>query len=311
MEITEKDKKEATPVVEPTPSQDTHADGDDIKDIQSENITPTGLSADELNDPNKIVVEIVDKKTPIVILFGPPACGKTMTLLRLTLYLKDYGYTIDPDESFRPSYDTNYKEVCRNFKNINSKEAAKGTSSIGFMLVKVYDDKKNCLCQILEAPGEYYFSKDAPDAQFPAYIYDIISSPNRKIWTFMVEPNWQDHDVRIEYTQKIKDLMTKLKPKDKSVILFNKIDRTHVILSGGHIKMAEAQRMVNDYYPNLFSTFKNNNPITKIWKQYNCDFVPFQTGSYPKAIDGSVMFRKGSDDYPKMLWETIMRLIRG
>jgi hypothetical protein len=69
--------------------------------------------------------------------------------------------------------------------------------------------------------------------------------------------------------------------------------------------------MVNDYYPNLFSTFKNNNPITKIWKQYNCDFVPFQTGSYPKAIDGSVMFRKGSDDYPKMLWETIMRLIRG
>ena len=43
-----------------------------------------GLSAVEVNDPNKIQIEIADKEAPIVILFGQPACGKTMTLVRMT-----------------------------------------------------------------------------------------------------------------------------------------------------------------------------------------------------------------------------------
>ena len=42
-----------------------------------------GLSKEEYEDPNQIRVTIADAKAPLIILFGPPACGKTMTLVRL------------------------------------------------------------------------------------------------------------------------------------------------------------------------------------------------------------------------------------
>lgn len=34
------------------------------------------MSSEELNDANKIKVTIADYKTPLVVFFGPPACGK-------------------------------------------------------------------------------------------------------------------------------------------------------------------------------------------------------------------------------------------
>lgn len=42
----------------------------------------------DYSDPNDVMVTISDLKTPLVILFGPPSCGKTMTLIRLSRYLK-------------------------------------------------------------------------------------------------------------------------------------------------------------------------------------------------------------------------------
>ena len=54
---------------------------------------PVGLSSEEQNDPNSITVTVSDPNTPIVILYGPPSCGKTMTLVRMTRYLRSKGYT--------------------------------------------------------------------------------------------------------------------------------------------------------------------------------------------------------------------------
>lgn len=47
-------------------------------------------------DPNRINVTIVNKDIPLVILFGPAACGKTMTLVRLTRYLRSKSFKIFP-----------------------------------------------------------------------------------------------------------------------------------------------------------------------------------------------------------------------
>ena len=55
-------------------------------------VNEKGLTLEEMNDSNKIKVTIADYNTPLVILFGPPACGKTMTMVRLTRYLQKKGF---------------------------------------------------------------------------------------------------------------------------------------------------------------------------------------------------------------------------
>ena len=44
-----------------------------------------GSTVEERLDPNRIQVTVKDKDVPLVLLFGPPACGKTMTLIRCVL----------------------------------------------------------------------------------------------------------------------------------------------------------------------------------------------------------------------------------
>ena len=90
-------------------------------------------------DPNSIKVTITNKECPLVILFGPPSCGKTMTLVRLARYIKEKsGYAVSPEKSFRPSDDKNYIRLCDDFnKAMNSDNAADSTNRISFMLIKI------------------------------------------------------------------------------------------------------------------------------------------------------------------------------
>lgn len=277
-------------------------------------VDDSGMSSIELNDPNKIKATIVDNKTPIVVLFGPPACGKTMTLVRLTRYLKSQGYTVEPIPSFRPSYDRNYQEMCKNFDYMISQDDAAGRNErINFMLVRVLKNGKP-LCQILEGPGEYYFNPKAPKAQFPAYVSNIISSPNRKIWTIMLEPdntNGMDNQTRKLYANKLERLKTKIDYRSKIVFLFNKIDETHCVISPGNIRYGQLLQQTEQLYQNIFVPFMNVNPISKLWRKYNFDFLAFQTGDYVEASDGTQRFEEGADIYPKKLWKLLQKRIRG
>lgn len=272
-----------------------------------------GMTTEELNDPNKITVTIADKKTPLIILFGPPSCGKTMTLVRLTRYLQSKGYTVQPVSSFRPSHDKNYSEMCEDFDNmINSEDAAKSTSKINFMLVQVLC-KGRPLCQILEGPGEYYFNPEEPDAKFPRYINAIISSENRKVWVIMVEPDKtnkrMDTITRKNYSGKIKGLKKNISPRDKIIFVFNKIDETEFVINPGNVRYSLALQHTANLYPNIFVPFKNENPITRWFQPYNFDFAAFQTGSFSKAADGTLTFEEGHDIYPRKLWEMIRKHI--
>ncbi len=274
-----------------------------------------GMSLEELNDANKIRVEIADYKTPLVILFGPPSCGKTMTLVRLTRYLKKNGYTVQPVSSFRPTYDQNYSNMCENFDSmINSGDAAQSTANINFMLVQVMYQGRP-LCQILEGPGEYYFNPSAPNAKFPRYIHAIIASNNRKIWAIMVEPDrtnpLMDTEARRHYVNKVHKLKTSISPHDKVMFIFNKIDETPFVISPGIIRYGQALQHVEYLYPNIFVPFKNVNPITKWWNPNNFDFIAFQTGAFSEATDGTLTFEEGHDVYPRKLWNFIRKRIKG
>lgn len=269
-----------------------------------------GLSAAEMNDPNSIRVTVSDPNAPLIILFGPAACGKTMTLVRMTRFLQSEGYTVSPIRHFRPTSDTNYKDICEHFdETMNSNNAADSTDRISFMLVEVIKNGHR-ICQILEAPGEYYFNPKKPNASFPNYVNTIIASSNRKVWTIMVEPDWKDHTDRANYVSKINRLKQSMRAKDSAVFVFNKIDKTNFVRSVGNINTSAAITEVKNLYPNIFVPFLNQNPITRIFKEYNCDFVPFQTGYYTEAVNG-LTYQEGPREYCVKLWKCLMKKITG
>ena len=179
------------------------------------------------------------------------------------------------------------------------------------MLVRVMR-QGNTICQILEAPGEYYFNPEQPNAPFPSYVNSIINRNNRKIWAFMVEPNWKNEVDRRNYVTRIHLLKTKLRPRDKALFVFNKIDMTNFVISPGHVNVGAALTEVKNMYPGLFDKFRNENPITKWLWEYNFDFSPFQTGDYSKLVGKDKMsYQEGPDEYPKVLWKKILKRIRG
>lgn len=266
---------------------------------------------EELHDVNAINVNIADKTAPLVVLFGPPACGKTMTLIRLTRFLSRQGFMVSPIRNFRPSYDTNYKALCDNFDElISSDDAASSTSKISFMLIEVMKSGRR-LCQILEAPGELYFDRKKPSAQFPNFLNEILNRDNRKIWTIMVEPDWMEPSDRINYVNKIRKLQQRLRPRDKSIIVFNKIDQTSYVVGPGRIRISGAKREVANLYPGLFDLYRNYNPLTSWLFPTSVDFVPFQTGDYSSTSSGRQSFQEGPDEYPRMLWNVIMKRLAG
>lgn len=275
-----------------------------------------GLNYEEINDPNSIVVSIADHVVPIIVLFGPTECGKTMTLIRMTRFLQKYGYRVSPIRSFRPSADAHYAQMCEGYnKLICSDNAAEGTQMISFMLVEVLDKNGHRICQILEAPGEYYYNPKEPNNDFPAYVNTIINSDNRKIWIYMVEPDWKDPSDRSGYVARLQKLKTMMRPQDKAIFLYNKVDKSNFVIAPGRVNLPGIKNDIENMYPGIFTPFVNLNPITKWFKPYLCDLIPFSNGSFAKAskADGSVYltYQQGVDEYPQMLWNIIMKRIRG
>lgn len=279
--------------------------------VSTNTSAPVGLSTAELNDPNSIKVTVSDPKTPIVVLYGPPSCGKTMTLVRMTRYLLSQGYTVVPEKTFRPTYDENYKQLCDNFDQmINSNDAATSTTNISFMLVKVLKNGKP-ICQLLEAPGEYYFNPDEPNRSYPAYVHEILNSTNRKVWAIMVEPDWSDSVPRTNYVTRIRNLKSMMTSHDKVLFVYNKIDLTPYVISVGHVNTAEAILNIQNLYPNIFVPFENQNPITKYFWKYNCEFIPFMTGNYSEKMTGGFTYTEGHSLYAQRLWRAMLKLIMG
>lgn len=282
-----------------------------VESVTESSYAPVGLSSTELTDPNSIKVNISDPNTPIVVLYGPPSCGKTMTLVRMTRFLVSQGYTVVPERTFRPTYDTNYTNLCDNFDQmINSNSAATSTTNISFMLVKVLKNGKP-ICQLLEAPGEYYFLPEEPNRPYPAYVHSILNSTNRKVWAIMLEPDWSDSVPRANYVTRIRNLKAMMTPRDKVIFVYNKIDLTPLVYGVGLVNIPEAIRNIQNLYPNIFVPFENKNPITKFVTKYNCEFIPFMTGSYSKTISGGLTYTEGHPLYAQKLWQAMLKLING
>lgn len=281
---------------------------------------------------NGSTVQVLDKKTPIIFLFGPPSAGKTMTLVRLYRYFQEKtGIHIEPNTSFVSGgkEGANYLINCGKFENdANSNLAADATKGLRFMLLDISEGSKK-ICQILESPGEHLFHPDPNlDNGFPnQYVSSIINSNNKKIYVFILEPrkkivtndttqqnkDWKnDTPTRNRYRNRINLVRTMMEPgRDKVIFLYNKIDESPALGAFGKVDMDTLIANIEAEYPGIFNLFANKNAISRIWRKYNCRLIPFQTGTYEKRreVTGNkkviTLFTPGDNKYPQELWKTI------
>lgn len=281
--------------------------------IQEEETTVSDTT--EMNtkkkEVNDVRITITDDKTPIVILFGPPACGKTMTLIRLSHYLNTQHYSITPDRKFRPSDDQDYKHLCDKFeKDLNNNTAADANNNMDFMLVKVHRRGEGNICQILEAAGELYFKPDEPKKKYPVYLNQIGQAKNRKIWVIFLDPELENNVTREAYVDRIKGLYGKtIATTDRVIFLGNKADTADDLIRNRIINAKKYREYLSSktgggLYPEVFDTFKEEHFFKRIFKPYKCDFLPFSTGSYD---EDNTQVVDGDDTYPEKLWNMILK----
>lgn len=260
-------------------------------------------------------VNLKDQKSPIIFLFGPPAAGKTMTLVRLYRYLNHININIKPNEDFVSKDGGEYVSRCDNFHNdAMSNLAAEATKGVNFMLLDIRDNgaKK---CQILESPGEKLFEPD-PEKNIPfpvQYVSSIINSDNRKVYIFILEPNYKDDATRKRYKDRIAEVKQMMDKKDKVIFLYNKIDRSPALDRNGNVNIKSLRKEINDDYPGLLDLFKVHGPKA-IWKEYDCYLIPFQTGTYSEEFNTVLnkrvkIFTEGKNKYPQELWNAINKCL--
>ena len=258
---------------------------------------------------------VIDTETPIIFLFGPPECGKTMTLVRLSRWLQDNGWTVEADKSFKSSNDTGYRKLCDEFPQIiYSRYAAERTKAEEFLLVKVFDGNKKKICQIVEAPGEPLFSISNPNKKgFVQYVNVIMNNKAKKVYLFFTEPDW-DSTLGAQYVNRIQQVVDNEKfkiTKSKAIIVYNKADKS----TSNNLKTMKND--VANHYKGLFDRFKNVHPITKHWREFNCQFAPFVTGDYNDDISQiskqgekpPQIYTPGLDVYPAALWRAIQKCL--
>lgn len=271
-----------------------------------------GLTTEEIRDVNAINVTI-SNPCPIVILFGAKTSGKTMTLVRLTRFLRKQGYRVEPDRLFRSANSGVYQEMCDKFdETITNDNAAGGTSVIGFMLVTVRDkNNRRPICQILEAPGEHYFDEDNRKSPFPRYINEILRMGNRRTWVFIVERNWKDSSTRNAYADKIISMQNIMNPSDKVIFTCHKADLSEDLFKDGKPIVKEFFNEVKNQYPGIFTRYTNTNPITSLWNPNKFEFVVFSSGVFNKLQSGGQSYTPSADFYPANLWEKIRKAVMG
>lgn len=243
--------------------------------------------------------------SPLVILFGPASSGKTMTLIRLTRFLLKQGYSVIPDYSF--CYNQVYQDACNLFLQkcfaMNTAEIA----SFEMLLVKVIDRQGRIICQLLDAPGPFFFDPNNPQRPWHDRINHLRNLPNKRIWLYFVENSWSNFETRMRYTERIKNHVDHSFKKDRSVLVFSKVDKTGLI---GIDK--SLYKIICFQYPDVFVPFENRPPL-KWFKKYDCQFVPFSSGDFRRLIDSCgnrvVDFIPGADAFPKLLWGAIMRYV--
>lgn len=264
-------------------------------------------------------IRIGDMQAPVIILFGAPASGKSMTLVRLARYLRNIKrLTVAADRTFKSG--NKYSDLCDLFENhLNTTTALPATLDDEFLMVNIYENGR-LIAHILEAPGEHFFKPlSSKDNYIPGkinmrpYLTKIIDHiPNRKIWAFLLQAQWgfggNNYDAFVDTIRTCKDRF--IRPIDRTILLYNQVDVLNHLFKNARIMPKQAELAMRSEYSGIERIFKNTNPITSLWKDYTYSFVPFSTGTYSME-KGEKVYTESKSYFPEMLWETLNKCIKG
>lgn len=283
--------------------------------------TNAGSTSNEDRQPTPeedILVHVTDKNAPIVLFFGAPSSGKTMTLVRLAKYLRDKKYKLMVDTNFcRTAWE--YVENTKKFNGmLTTQYALKGTDRNDFLFIKVADERGTLICQLLEGAGENYFPSqpnsdgDRASLAFPGYMATVFGTSNKKVWAFITEPDWEvKPEDKVEYVSRIQFCKTQYSgEKDKFLVLYNKVDKSEFMINKDRVNEKAAMRSCNFEYPGIFTTFERD---SLFGRSIDCKFVPFSTGKFDDepSSTGKIKYTPSSDSHPARLWDAILKSIKG
>lgn len=282
----------------------------EISNIAIPNVS-SDISEDEIKDPNTIVVQL-NRKAPIVVFWGTPNSGKTVMLFRLTRYLRLNGYTVMPVLDFRPN-NAKYKENCEKFdKLVDSPKVPGSTDKLNFMLLSVFKDGKE-VCQLLEAPGEHYFSEKFPNRNLPNYLHAIFENQLPKIFLFLLELNWKDNEQISAYSNKVNGVIGRMKKNDTITLVCPKANQSTQFFHKGVAEKDKFENECKNYYKLIFNSIKERNGgglFSAFSSGY--DFLPFNSGEFNTDVNTNIEYwQQSSDDYPEKLWKSISKNVRG
>lgn len=248
-------------------------------------------------------VSIAEREVPIIIPFGPAYSGKTMMLYRLFQFLLVREYAVKVNRIFvHGSLFSVYEELAEKFiDGLLKGEIPVATTQLPLLFDVVNRNGDTTLCHILDQTGTFHFDKN--DIENPVYLAEIMHCPNKKIWMFMLEPCCENEYVQRAYIKRIIELKAYISPQDNVLFVATKAD-----MFANIVDIKGIFHEMQSIYPGLFDVFKNTNPITRLLRPYNFDFVAFSAGKFVD-IDGIGMYRVGDDKYPETLWKTVLKNI--
>ena len=267
------------------------------------NATETNISSIQKKDVNMdsdISISISDTETPIIVFIGPHSVGKTTILYRLIRHLIDCGYSINVERSFRPNSDTIFKKICDDFpSNINKNIAPSPTSVFETTLLdfRLHGIK---VFQTIDTTGDLLSEVTPSQPQFPFSFQCLLNTPNPIIWLIVVDPF--SYKLDEAYKKTISYIQTNRLRKDKFFIVLNKIETTNLLGNQYNVNPKELSSFVITHYPSLTQMFHKKTKISSIFSQYNCLFIPFQTGNYRE----NGLFVQSSDHFPSELFGNII-----
>jgi len=255
--------------------------------------------------PEKLSANIPQPSIPIFMPFRYCCAGGTMLIRRLCVYLRDMGYEVNVVRDFLNWED--YQKAAEYYESsLDSLEAAPGNSIRDQYLIEVCKNSRS-ICYILDMQGE--LQAHIPNGNPVPFFMQIVCGDNPIIWGIIIENEIGHRNCNVDYYCKaIANTKKFMKPFDKTIVIFNKIDETPFMLSPCSVDQKVAYNYARKKYPGLFDLFKTTNVFQKLARPYNCDFVTFSSGYYYTHTHNNLHYYANSNNcFPRTLWEHILK----